>query len=1369
MQALRGHAQGTGRLAGSVQSTCAQCPQGTTQGTGLLLIGSSETLVDKEYRMSWSSLGRRPRVATIGLATAGLVLSGLTVIPAAAAADFAAGNFVSPELEGCRGSTTSYSLLDPGQPASINNPYICSDPEYTNGNLGKGWNELDLVPHRLTTKLGTQTGATTTYDLIIAGDNSQKSYEGYDRITVPTVNSARSHASCKVNSISATAEQAGVTGGVEDAVYRIVNISQNKGTTCVFDYDMRLSNTSALYSGSSLQGYMFELGDFKTGKRTVPIPVKEVLPQRITKTATAVQGASYGWTVSKEVKPASVTIPDTCSVTTASDEVKVIVTWTRTGPAPAGKIAYHAEISAINPAKRDLIIDVVDDVYANNAAGTLLASVSLDDKVAKANSTTLLGTVDLLVDGTKGYTAIYDKATGTYFDPVLNETISPTKTAEFTASIGAGTSANASATVTDAETIGAGFEFSVDGGEWVTSYNWSENVTAGGSKTFVKKVRTTTGNVGSTTLSDTATIKGVDDTAASEAKGASTILADKKATVTVSKKTLDVFSGSESATFTFGVWAEGTDPKVDPALQTKDVVVNDSTATDPGDSTYKLSTVSFTGLSSGKYIVAEVPAAGWAPQPSTTVDLTGTICSASKTFTNDPQPALVDVTKFSSPKGFEAGWTFDLYRTSPAPEAKLATATTTATGVVDFNGIQLGEGSYKVVETTQSGWKANKTECTFSVDLITDAGKKFHCTFTNTYEPTITVTKSGDALAKYGDDPIDDISYGFKVENTSPTAGAAGAPKLTCTIDDTPITWTTTLDAIGPGEYKKATTSYAVPKGTAAGEFKNSATVTCKYADGSAAPVNGEAKSATSNTVVTDIFIPSISVKKVADVKEVLVGGTINYTVTITNTSSAKTPTLVFKSFTDAKASSPDTSGCATLAVGASCEVKYSYVVKSTDGTSVANTADASFTLDQSGEKFPNVISGSDSTTVDVVRPGFTVSKACTSPLVAPGGKATFKVTFKNTGDVDLTIKVTGDTADAAQITDFTLAKGATVDKTVEVTAPALGGAGTIGNKVTATGSYKTLWSDGKSAEVSCPIGSKVQVEKTTVNAPSSGPYEWQFKLYSDVSKSVAVGTEIGTGSTSGSGNGTISFSALLDPSKTYAVCETNGTPSAAWTAAWLTFNGTAIAVADVWNPDFYQNPSQNVGRSCVTFSAGTSYGLTANQMSTFKVENKYQFTGGQRTIGYWRNWSSCTGGNQAAVAARLGGSAAGRWMIDDVLPMTLWKLSDTSFYTITSCSDAVSLLSKSPIGGKKPSANDALYGMTAQLIAAKANYAAGAGQDDDVTKAIADAGVLLAKYGFNGTASYLPSKVTGEKLTDRGLALQLATLLDKYNNGLPV
>src|SRR5262245_8439934 len=93
---------------------------------------------------------------------------------------------------GCRGD------VDTGY-VKVGNLFLCADADYVNGNLGKGWNELDLVPQRATLSLGTQAAATTDYDLRVDADSLQAGKPGYDFISQVQINTALSHASCTVS------------------------------------------------------------------------------------------------------------------------------------------------------------------------------------------------------------------------------------------------------------------------------------------------------------------------------------------------------------------------------------------------------------------------------------------------------------------------------------------------------------------------------------------------------------------------------------------------------------------------------------------------------------------------------------------------------------------------------------------------------------------------------------------------------------------------------------------------------------------------------------------------------------------------------------------------------------------------------------------------------------------------------------------------------------------------------------------------------------------------------------------------------------------------------------------------------------------
>src|SRR5215467_8386998 len=93
-----------------------------------------------------------------------LALAALLFSVAGTALAFTQSNFISFTLQGCNNDGTITLPNGSGQ-------FICPDTAYTTGNLGKGWNELDLVPHRLTTSAGNSAPASQTYAMAIAADN----------------------------------------------------------------------------------------------------------------------------------------------------------------------------------------------------------------------------------------------------------------------------------------------------------------------------------------------------------------------------------------------------------------------------------------------------------------------------------------------------------------------------------------------------------------------------------------------------------------------------------------------------------------------------------------------------------------------------------------------------------------------------------------------------------------------------------------------------------------------------------------------------------------------------------------------------------------------------------------------------------------------------------------------------------------------------------------------------------------------------------------------------------------------------------------------------------------------------------------------
>jgi hypothetical protein len=194
----------------------------------------------------------------------------------------------------------------------------------------------------------------------------------------------------------------------------------------------------------------------------------------------------------------------------------------------------------------------------------------------------------------------------------------------------------------------------------------------------------------------------------------------------------------------------------------------------------------------------------------------------------------------------------------------------------------------------------------------------------------------------------------------------------------------------------------------------------------------------------------------------------------------------------------------------------------------------------------------------------------------------------------------------------------------------------------------------------------------------------------------------------------------------------------------WLSNIGTLVPNAFMPPDGVPVNPNVDNSILCVDFVPAPG------EVREFRIDNTPPPGGRALTIGFWKNWSSCTGGRQADT---LGATLA--------LPPAGVQVG--SFRLTGPCSYVVNLLNKSTMTTGKKMASDPIFNMVAQLIAAELNVKAGAGICPTAALAITQANALLVKYGFNGN-TYSP------KLTkaDATIANNLATELDNYNNDRP-
>jgi hypothetical protein len=457
-------------------------------------------------------------------------------------------------------------------------------------------------------------------------------------------------------------------------------------------------------------------------------------------------------------------------------------------------------------------------------------------------------------------------------------------------------------------------------------------------------------------------------------------------------------------------------------------------------------------------------------------------------------------------------------------------------------------------------------------------------------------------------------------------------------------------------------------------------------------------------------------------------------------------------------------------------------------------TVDGSYT-DDGGHTFTD--SQNDDANYYGADPSYTISKSCTNEPVPQEGSANYDVTFTNTGNVPLDF-----TADDG-IGTFRLTVGESKTFLVSLPGP-FNGLSTADNTVNATGTYTDdagkPFSSPQTANDSCWVAGEVEIIKLTQGDPNEFPYsesEWRFTLQDCGDNGCTGDTDVDpiigdiTSPPSQVNFGVDLVPVDLDPNQTYRLCEV--LIPAAWTNTWQgdinddgtpeTFIPFVPAVNDdpvvdppgwsrIFDPLYMPPPDQWTNdERCVNFV------VDAGATEVFRINN--EFPGGEpRTIGYWKNWNSCTGGGQVLTAIENGGEtpqerlANGYALLDDVLQspgITIGILTLVANDNVFDCDDgtqdAVYLLDKRDLKKKKRAA-DAAYGLASQLLAAIANDSAGAGVCEDAGQAVIDGQILLEGIEFDGSTGFYDKKVDVINGFTKQEANTLAGILDSYNNG---
>ena len=621
---------------------------------------------------------------------------------------------------------------------------------------------------------------------------------------------------------------------------------------------------------------------------------------------------------------------------------------------------------------------------------------------------------------------------------------------------------------------------------------------------------------------------------------------------------------------------------------------------------------------------------------------------------------------------------------------------------------------------------------------------------TNLFQPSLTFDKAADV---HKTKPGHVVTYTLTVNNTS----SGDSPHLECTITDPKIGVDEQV-TVAAGHSKSVTGTYTVQQSDLPGPLVNEASVTC-----SPAGFPNVLKASDSESV--DLFSPGIKITKTGPAFS-KAGDTATYTVKIENTGSANAPDLVFDSFSDSLvAGVTPPASCDTLASGASCTFSYTYDVQAGDQDPLVNTA----TVHYHPDEFDNDVSASGSWVTDLVHPAFSVTKACKAEPISQAGPAVFTITFNNAGDADLHVV-------PSEGAPFDVAAGQSFSYDHSISGPFTASVNnTVTGLVTLDPKYGLSNSYSFTASDTCDVKGKVKVVKTVSGQTPPAGQTFTFELRQGASTS-SDGTVLETKTTDANGN--ISFATELDPGQPYQICE--------WVfPGWNTnlAGDGPLFVPNSIIPPSLPNPNVNNLTVCTNFT------MTSGQTRTFTVNNEPPPGGRALTIGFWKNWASCSSssgkGQKPILDLALGKASAtttnppGGLVVSALNGGSGWPNYASPWYLVLKgdptstqnsikpaidCVKAVNLLSKSTVDGKKKMASDPLFNMTAQLVAAELNRFMGAGISGITITNIDRAVLLNGKYGFNGN-TYSPKLTTA----DANLANCLATQLDNYNNNRPV
>jgi uncharacterized repeat protein (TIGR01451 family) len=356
---------------------------------------------------------------------------------------------------------------------------------------------------------------------------------------------------------------------------------------------------------------------------------------------------------------------------------------------------------------------------------------------------------------------------------------------------------------------------------------------------------------------------------------------------------------------------------------------------------------------------------------------------------------------------------------------------------------------------------------------------------------TIVVTNVG-TVPVTGATLTDILPANTTLGSFTPPAGwtaNTGTPGVVTATNTTPL---------APG----ATTTFTVTANvspTAAGAITNTATITTPAGTADANAPNNVATD--TDTVSATPFTADLSVTKTDGVTSVAPGGTLTYTIVVSNAAGGATvfgatvadvfsPQFSSVTFTATPAggaagssNSPATgvtniNQMVTLPAGSSITYTVTAVVSPTAVGAIANTATVTGpagVLDANASN--NIATDIDTVAVTVPQTDLSVTKTDNATVVAQGGTITYTIVVTNNGTTDVTGATVTDVVPAGTtFTSFTAPAGWTVNE------PAPGGTGTV------TATNTTALAGGASATFTLVVAATATATGTVSNTATVAP-----------------------------------------------------------------------------------------------------------------------------------------------------------------------------------------------------------------------------------------------------------------------------------------